>query len=62
MIIFVFALFIFTGWAIGKILQLIFFKSNSTLDNSSDSMVIHNHITEQHLHITDQQLKDVLNN
>jgi len=59
--IYIFALFTFIGWLIGKFIGSLFFNAKTSEPDSNDSekIVIHNHITENHLHITEDQIKSI---
>lgn len=63
---FIFVIFIFFvggGYLLGKILGNIMFpKSKDDVFSSKDkesSVIINNYITENHLHITEKQLKEI---
>ncbi len=46
----------FIGRSIGNLLTP---KSQNSQNNDSNNVVIHNHITENHLHVTDEQIKSI---
>lgn len=59
----IFILFVGGGYLLGKILGNIMFpKSKDDVFRSKDkesSVIINNYITENHLHITEKQLKEL---
>ena len=59
--IYIFALFTFIGWFIGKFIGSLFSNSKTSKPHSNDSekIIIHNHITENHLHVTEDQIKSI---
>ena len=64
-LVFIFVILTLGGWLIGKLLVHILFPkknvNNSHLNNpSSSNITVNNYITENHLHITDEQLKKLL--
>ena len=46
----------FIGRAIGNLLSP---KSKDSQNNDSNNLVIHNHIYENHLHVTDKELQSI---
>ena len=62
LIIIVFILFVGGGWLIGQTIGNILFGSDSSelLNSKEPQTIIHNHVTEQHLHISKEELKDII--
>lgn len=56
-IFFLFIVFIGGGWLIGKLIGNLLVPGGKPSNTSSNKTTIHNHFTENHLHISKENLK-----
>jgi hypothetical protein len=63
-ILFILVFFIGSGWLLGKLVAKLFFPKSKNYEypvSKNSKTIINNHITENHLHITENQLKELNN-